>query len=122
MPQLDFFNILAQIEYSVIVFFFLYLFNVFFVIPTVLTIFQLRTIFFNFPFQIINFLSATTSYFFSVNTEILKTNVSSVNELVPNLFLIQKFNDDLLFYLNEDYENFNDLFYLVIKFKKNVYI
>jgi hypothetical protein len=60
MPQLDFFNILSQLEYGIIFFMFFYFFNIFFVIPTIITIFQLRTIFFGFPIQLFNFFSILT--------------------------------------------------------------
>lgn len=106
MPQLDFFNILSQIEYSIIVFFFFYIFNIFFVIPTILSIFQLRTIFFNFPFQIINFVSTfTNSYFLSTN-EVARLTILQSNITFSDLILAQYFNTQLLQYLNEEEDLF----------------
>ena len=106
MPQLDFFNILSQIEYSIIVFFFFYIFNIFFVIPTILSIFQLRTIFFNFPFQIINFVSNFTNSYSVSTSEVVRLTVLPVNITFSDLILAQYFNTQLLQYLNEEEDLF----------------
>jgi hypothetical protein len=100
MPQLDFFNILSQIEYGIIFFIFFYFFNLFFVIPTIITIFQLRTIFFNFPMQLFNSFSVLTLLFYNYKKEeskqfsILVSNVKSYFEstLSFNKFFFEKLN------------------------------
>lgn len=106
MPQLDFFNILSQIEYSIIVFFFFYIFNIFFVIPTILSIFQLRTIFFNFPFQIINFVSTFTNSYSQNTNEVVRLITLHGTITFSDLTLAQYFNTQLLQYLSEEEDLF----------------
>lgn len=104
MPQLDFYNILAQIEFGLFSFIFFYLFSVFFVIPTILAVFSVRAYLKSFPLQLFNSYSFVTfsivnNYFESfsnLSSEYIFTNDlylehMKFNEFIFNEFILSEF-------------------------------
>jgi hypothetical protein len=85
MPQLDFFNVLSQLESTVLFFLFFYFFTVFFVVPTILTIFNLRLAFITISTQLFN-------SFFVI--------------LFSNLFFFSSFSLELKNSVEEDFQIF----------------
>ncbi len=104
MPQLDFFNVLSQLESSLIFFIFFYLFTIFFVIPTILTIFNLRLSFLLVSSQLFNsFFFLIVSYFEIALILVEDCKTVSMSDISHyNQF---KFFNNQLFY----YSNFNEL-------------
>lgn len=108
MPQLDFFNILSQLEFGLLIFISFYFFSIFFVIPTILAIFSVRSYLKAFPLQLFNSYSLvtfTTINFYFENFSVLSheyifnndlyTEHMKFNEFIFNEFISTEFKLNL---------------------------
>jgi hypothetical protein len=103
MPQLDFFNILSQLEYTIIFFLFFYLFVVFFVVPTILSIFQIRAFYISFSTQIFNSFLETLPISYILAYEIFSDLEFSFSEVSLEEYNLETFNSALILIFLEEF-------------------
>jgi hypothetical protein len=113
MPQLDFFNILSQLEYTIIFFTSLYLFVVFFVVPTILSIFQIRSFYISFSTQIFNSFLESLPVAYTLIFEIFSDLDFSLNEDSLDEDNLEVFNSMLILISLHDFLENEDIFLTV---------